>query len=79
MTTEQKRLLYEIADWHSQEFYINMKDTWNLDDSLYANKCWNKIRELEAEYKRTYGDLPEWKYIDDVWETMGKLGKELGI
>jgi hypothetical protein len=37
------------------------------------------IDRLESEYKNKYGDLPEWKYIDDVWAAINTLEKELGI
>ena len=37
------------------------------------------IDTLEKEYKEKYGDLPEWKYIDDVWEAIKTLEKELDI
>lgn len=79
MTREQKELLYQIADWHSKEFYNNMKDSWSAQDYAFNNKCARKIQELEKEYRNSYGDLPEWKYIDDVWQTLKELKEELGV
>lgn len=79
MTREQKELLYKIADWHNKEFYNNMVDNWNAHNYLLDRKCAENIALLEKEYKNSYGDLPEWKYIDDVWQTLKELKEELGV
>lgn len=79
MTREQKELLYQIADWHSKEFYNNMIDHWSIEDRLFNNRCVQNIQRLEKEYRNSYGDLPEWKYIDDVWQTLKELKEELGV
>lgn len=77
MDREQKELLYEIAQWHSKEFYNDMIDHWTSEDRMFKNKCRTNIDRLEREYKNKYGDLPEWKYIDDVWAVIKTLEKEL--
>lgn len=79
MTKEQKELLYEIATWHSKQFYNNMKDNWNDSDFAFDRKCSTNIRNLESEYTEKYGALPEWKYIDNVWDTIKTLKEELGL
>ena len=76
MTKEQKELLYEIADWHSKEFYNDMDDHWTHTNFVFATECTNNIARLEKEYVDKYGNLPEWKYIDDVWATMKELKAE---
>ena len=73
MSTEQKKLLYEIAKWRSDRFYNNMKDRWDSTNYAFDSKCNNKIDELEKQYEDLYGDLPEWRYIDDVWAAMEEL------
>jgi hypothetical protein len=77
MTIEQKKLLHEIASWHSKQFYNEMNDHWTSEDYNYDRQCENNIKKLEKEYKEKYGDLPEWEYIDDVWEAIKSLEKEL--
>lgn len=79
MDRKQKELLYEIAQWHSKQFYNNMIDSWTSEDRMFNNKCNQTIMRLENEYKNEYGDLPEWKYIDDVWAAIKTLEKELNI
>lgn len=77
MTTEQKQLLYDIAEWHSREFNNNMDDHWTAKNFAFSRECHQTITRLEKEYKEKYGDLPEWQYIDDVWTTMKQLREEL--
>lgn len=77
MTIEQKQLLYDIAKLHSSQFYNSMVDHWESQHYAFDREYTARINELEAEYKKLYGDLPEWKYIDDVWVTIDTLGKEL--
>lgn len=77
MSTEQKQLLYDIASWHSRQFYNNMKDTWAPEDYSFDHKCDCKIAELEKQYAESYGDPPEWEYIDDVWAAMRALEQDL--
>ena len=77
MTTEQKQLLYDIAKWHNYEFYNNMDDHWTDKNFAFSRECSQTIARLEKEYKEKYGDLPEWKYINDVWDTMKELEGEL--
>lgn len=78
MTTEQKQLLYDIAQWYSKDFYNRMNDNWTSINYQIDTECSNTIDRLEKEYKEKYGDLPEWNYIDDVWATIQNLEKELG-
>lgn len=77
MTREEKELLYEIASWHSKEFYNEMVDRWSDENYSISAQCRSKIRELESEYIAKYGPLPEWKFINDVWNTMNQLKEEL--
>ena len=79
MTTDQKKLLYEIAKWHNKDFYNRMEDHWTTENYVVDSECTHNINALEKEYKETYGDLPEWKYIDDVWAAIKTLEKELGV
>lgn len=79
MTREQKELLYKIADWHNKEFHNNMNDIWTAHNYLFDRKCAEKIAQLEKEYRNSYGDLPEWKYIDDVWQILKELKEELEV
>ena len=79
MTREQKELLYQLADWHNQEFYNNMKDHWSAQNYAFNRRCAENIAQLEKEYRNSYGDLPEWKYIDDVWQTLKELKEELEV
>jgi hypothetical protein len=79
MTREQKELLYKIADLHNKEFYNNMNDHWTAHNYIFDRKCAEKIAQLEKEYRNSYGDLPEWKYIDDVWQILKELKEELGV
>lgn len=77
MTLEQKQLLYEIAKWHNKEFYNRMDDHWTDKNYTFNRECIKTIDELEKEYREKYGDLPEWKYIDDVWAAIKQLEGEL--
>lgn len=77
MSREEKELLYEIASWHSKEFYNRMEDHWTTANYRLAEKCTAKLSVLEAEYIEKYGPLPEWRYINDVWQTMNELRGEL--
>ena len=77
MTTEQKQLLYEITQWHSREFSNRMDDHWTDKNYAFARECEQTIERLEKEYEEKYGDLPEWNYINDIWDTMEKLKEEL--
>ena len=77
MTREQKELLYEIAKWHSKDFDNEMVDHWTNINYDVSRQCSAMIRRLEGEYTAKYGALPEWQYIDDVWNTMCELKEEL--
>ncbi len=77
MTREQKKLLFDIARWRSNEFYNEMEEPWTATNYYVSNQCSAKIRELEKEYTEQYGALPEWKYIDDVLKTLRELKEEL--
>lgn len=76
-TTEQKRLLCDIAHWHIKEFYNRMSDHW--DDINYAvnAECTNNVRKLEKIYFATYGRLPQWENIDIVTNTLENLQNDL--
>ena len=77
MSKEQKELLYDIANWHDRLFYNEMKDYQNSSDLAYSRACEKKIKELENRYIEFYGELPEWKLINDVWKTQSDLKKIL--
>lgn len=77
MTREQKELLYEIASWHSKDFYNEMEEPWTATNYYLSNQCNIVISKLEKEYKEKYGDLPEWKHIDDVFKALHELREEL--
>ena len=77
MTIEQKQLLDEITKWHSREFSNRMDDHWTDKNYAFARECKQTIGRLEKEYVEKYGELPEWKYIDDVWDAMEQLKEEL--
>jgi hypothetical protein len=77
MSKEQKQLLYEIAKWHDKDFYNRMDDHWTTANYQIDTECAEAIKKLEEEYINTYGELPEWKYIDDVWAAIKTLEKEL--
>ena len=79
MTIEQKQLLYKIAKWHNKEFYNRMEDHWTTVNYDIERECIIVIDDLEREYREVYGDLPEWKYIDDVWAAIQTLEKELAV
>lgn len=77
MTREQKELLYEIASWRSKEFYNKMDDHWTTQNFQFGMECQQAMNKLEKEYMDKYGELPEWKYIDDVWDFMKATKEEL--
>ena len=79
MIIKQKQLLYEIAKWHNRKFYNEMNDHWSDDDYRFDTECYQIINKLEKEYKEQYGDLPEWEYINDIWDVINALEKELDI
>lgn len=77
MSREEKELLYEIASWHSKDFYNRMEEPWKEANYRLADKCQEKLSALENEYIEKYGPLPQWRYINDVWKTMRELKEEL--
>lgn len=77
MSREEKELLYEIASWHSKDFYNRMEEPWKEANYRLSDKCQHMINTLEKEYIEKYGPLPQWKYINDVWKTMRELKEEL--
>lgn len=77
MTREQQELLYEIACLHSDQFYLAMDDHWNQADFVRNRENTDQIEMLERRYIKLYGALPQWNYIDDVWETRDSLKKTL--
>ena len=77
MTREQKQLLYDIAKWHSREFSNRMDDHWTENNYAFDRECTETIGRLEKEYVEKYGELPEWKYINDILDAMKRLEGEL--
>ena len=77
MTIDQKKLLLEIANLHIADFMLEMTDHWSSSDYAKSREYATKIRTLEANYLNDFGDLPEWKYIDDVVACRDTLKKEL--
>ena len=54
-----------------------MEEPWTAINYYLSNQCNIVIRRLEKEYVEKYGALPEWKYIDDVLQTLRELKEEL--
>ena len=79
MTQEQKELLYKIADLHSRQFYLNMKDVWNNEESNRMIEYSQAIKLKSNEYIEKYGPLPVWDSIDDVFQAKKELKAELGL
>lgn len=77
MSREEKELLYEIASWHSKDFYNRMEEPWKEVNYRLDDKCKHMLSSLEKEYTEKYGPLPQWRYINDVWKTMRELKEEL--
>ena len=77
MTIDQKKLLLEIANLHIADFMLEMNDHWSSNDYAKSREYAAKIRTLEATYLNDFGDLPEWKYIDDVVACRDNLKKDL--
>lgn len=77
MDREQKELLLQIAQWHIKDFNNRMVDTWGDKNFRIDKECYRMIRALEKEYADKYGELPKWKYIDDVYNAARQLKEEL--
>lgn len=77
MTKEQQELLLQIAQWHIKDFNNRMVDTWSDKNYIIDSECNKTICKLESEYIDKYGELPEWRYIDDVFNTAKQLREEL--
>lgn len=77
MDREQKELLLQIAQWNIKEFNNRMVDTWSDENYIIDSECNKTIRRLENEYVDKYGELPEWKYIDDAFNVAKQLRGEL--
>ena len=77
MTFEQKQVLYEIACVYIKRFEIDMKDYWTDCDSKRVNEYKQTLTRLENEYKKSFGSLPEWEYIDSVYKAKSELEKQL--
>lgn len=76
MDQEQKKLLFKIAELMVEEFTLQMKDGWTHTDFVESGMLNRQIREFSKLYKETYGELPEWKFIDDVCATLKELRSE---
>lgn len=77
MSKAEKELLYEIDNWHIKDFNNRMEDNWSSLNYKIDEECHQMIQQLEKKYTDTYGDLPNWEYIDDVWKAARKLKEEL--
>ena len=77
MSREQKESLYQLASWYLKDFNNEMVDTWTDINHRISHQCNNMIRTLEQEYILKYGNLPEWKSIDDVINIMCELKEDL--
>ena len=77
MSTEQKELLLQIVDVKISNFNNDMIDHWKPENFRLSDFYNQSICRLESQYKELYGDLPEWKYIDDVVACRDSLRKEL--
>lgn len=77
MDRQQALLLYEIADAYWEQFCNNMKDSWDYYNYTYDHEISMKIEKLEREYKNKYGQLPEWKTINDVLQAKKEISNKL--
>ena len=77
MSKEQKELLLKIAELIVKDFNLEMKDHWSSDDYSQSLEYSMKKDELEKEYEKKYGELKQWNGIDDVYDTVKQLRKEL--
>ena len=77
MENDRRNLLYTICKLHLQKFNLNMKDTWDmLSDSNLSIELNHTLRNREKEYKEKYGELPQWKTIDEVQTIIKQLEGE---
>lgn len=79
MDIDQKELLLQIAQWNIKEFNNRMVDTWSDENFRINEECYKTICMLEKEYTDNYGELPKWKYIDDVFNAAKQLKEELRL
>lgn len=77
MDREQKELLLQIAQWYIKDFNNEMVDSWKYENYQINSECRNAICRLEKEYTDQYGELPEWEYVDDVFNAAKQLKEEL--
>ena len=77
MDQEQKKLLLQIAELISKDFYLEMNDHWGQSDFIESSRIHREKARLIEQYESTYGELPEWKYISDVLEAIDELKKEV--
>ena len=77
MRFEQKKMLYEIACVYIKCFELDMKDYWTDGDSKKNNEYKQTLIKLEDKYKNTFGDLPEWEYINNVYQAKSELERQL--
>lgn len=72
----QNEMLYKICCLKIQAFNLKM-GSWNSGEgSVYEDVC-KELNLLEKEYKELYGALPDWIYIDDLFETKNLLETKL--
>lgn len=76
-TQQQKKDLLKLYRLIANQFYLNMKDRWTQDD-YQTNKEYDKaIDKAETDYINTYNEKPQAKNIDEIFEQIKILRKEL--
>ena len=78
MSREQKELLLKICNVRADKFYLDMKDYWSIEERSIQHKRSEEIKKLETEYIDKYEKLPEFRYINDIFDMQKKLKTELG-
>lgn len=75
---KQLELLKEIIDIRSKEFYLQMSDHWSRRDYELSTEYSLQVSKLEKQYIATYGDLPQWGSIDNIWTCRDEINTILG-
>ena len=76
MSKEQKELLYKICCLYSQHFSLQMSDIMTEGEKSADDKVCYELAVSKSKYISDYGELPEMKYINDVWDIKKKLEQE---
>lgn len=77
MSTEQKRMLLKIAREIIRNFNNDMVDHWTEKNFQISDECNRNLNVWTEEYRKLYGELPNWPYINDVVDTRDTINQEL--